>query len=1150
MTFNRISKIVIPLFIVMQLFMMLVVTPVRAFADDDDDSDATGYAGQIVKVVRDIASNDGDGYGTQKDAWAGDQWSNLAAGNAFFGILNKNSNTVTYANLYNANTTNKGEKVVRAQGDAATYGAALDDTGLDHSSASGANNYMFVLIGRALFGAIAYVGYGLDVLSYWGYSMVGKLAQQINLFAWISTPPSGDNSGFAFIHDRLYTYYKKIAGLEMVIISFMCLAGIGLAILGRKVSKQGREVATHAGMRHSLYRFLVRVGMIVLVPVAAASIFTSVVNSVATLYNSKSDASVDYAVNSNLFDFGGWVKHSRLQLPDRLNHQLTAGVDSDSGSAVAQKPITHEQILYLNRDGAGSTGAKNALAEYDSTKATSAQLKAASAQGVSGSTASADSGTSNLLFRWFRYSQYNSSDYSSFMVAHMPYSYTKSKSGHSLGSQSDFKSAISGEGYGGSSDDQFATNGNLKVDGNGKFYNSTTASYYNDIESDKTYGVLNVGGLSALGMYNYLSSIFDSTSVTWVDATSLSTIFTSPIHADVGLVGHGMVAIGNMFNMLALLFSLAIINIMFLFFTFTAIIKTLPRLGSYAFMSASLSYGVKLIQGIILFAIEIIGGAFLCQLFKEIVISISQFTDSFVSKQNTGTIATFLTGGQKNVALSGGLGANAYGFLNVIMAILMIYLTLKLIKWRGPILQSVGKIVEDAGNILLQSFEGTAAMPSNHIGEGNMPTVGKDGSNTGGLTGGNDGSNGGNGADGQPGRPGAGADGVNGVNGASGGNGTGGANGKGGSLGGRGVKGMRNARKAREAAQGHRMTGGQAMRFYAGRMARGAAYGAASKTLGALGEAGGINSLTNAANGIDNFRQGRDAKANERAHEANEALDKAKELGLDKPSGADFEALSKDRNDIGDAGNLSQMADEYDKNGGGVSESDIPDYSDDSNDHTVTGADGTQQTVDGDGNTVSYDQGGNRVVTSPSGQELYNAAKGGNQTVNPRAKMENTVAKSADSGNAEVNKTRDDLKAARFAEKQMPPSSSPAERQAAKQRTQAAENAYSKAKMKNVNRVTRKPVSKKMMKPGKTMTTRQAEKGFSNVVQTYNQIKHYSLTGQMDKAVKLNDKLQQQQQVLIDGGMKANFTKPSQAAKQLRNIRQSVTDAANGESAF
>lgn len=871
---NKVIKYVTPFLLLLAIVFMVNVHV--AHADDDKDKD-NSYTGKIPDIITDISkSPDSVGLDVSKgsdDAYVGDQWSVFGPQNAFGGLLTQYTNSFTYSNLYSAHSNNK--SVEKAQGDAAAYGGALDNLGLDHSSSQGmGGGDIFTMIGRAIFGLIVFIGYALDVASYWVFSLIGNLAQYINIFAWISQTPAQfhqANPGlvggtFDTIHSFVHQIYQDVSGFTMEILTGMLVIGIVMALFGRRISERGNETQMGAGLRHSVYRYMMKIVMIVILPIMALSLFTTIVNQVTILYGPKSDAAVDYAVNANLFDFGAWVEHSRLSLPEQLDDRIYTGQDSSAydGSLPSQVPLSHNEILIMNSQAAGSSSAQNAYLSYG-TNGTSGSngLSQAVQQQIADATQSdnskdytsssskptSDTGTMNMISSWFFNVGYRGSDYSSFIVSHMPQDYMHDKS-YGLGAPSTFEKELRKRIY--------ATNGTLLSEKKGGHYyytqkaGSMTTYKLNDAMNQVgVNGIRAKGGLSTLGMYNYLNSVFTSTGFTRTEPDKLSTLFSTPIHSEVGLVGHGMVAVGNLANMLGLLYAIGIINLLFAMFTISSIINTVPKLGSYTFMSASLAYAVKLISGILIFGVEIIGGAFLCQVFKMIIISTSQITDNFISTNST--IFGNFVGTKSNVAMGGAIGATSYGLLNITVAGVLVFLSLKLVKWRGPILKSVSGIVEKATNTIFNAFEGTAGAKSNHVGEGNMGSVGQDGQNRVHIPGTKDDKNGqpeGRGGDATAGGSGGDGGGTAGPSGSS----LGGKNGKKPSLRQRynGIKSGRNRK-------GKPMSGKAAMAHLAGGMVANGIRNKAANGLRVMDEVGGLALAGKMANNLDKWGARRDA---------------------------------------------------------------------------------------------------------------------------------------------------------------------------------------------------------------------------------------------------------------------------------------------------
>lgn len=1097
-----VKKSIISMFFVALLSFMFLVPSISAHADDKD----SGYAGQVLSVVRDIATSKGKGYGINSNPTAGNVWSGLAAGNATFGIFNQNSKTTTYSNLYSAHTSSGA--VVEAQGDAATYGAALDNLGLDHSGGAGVNNDMFGMIGRFIFGLLAFLGWGLDVATSFGFKLIGSIAKYLNIFAWISQKPSTDSGPFSVLHANMYNMYQLVREFAFELATFVVLFTIGMAFFGRKISQRGNEVGHGAGVRHGVYRFFVRMIMIIAVPIIAASLFAGLTNAVSKIYNSKSDSSVDYAIYSNLFDFGSWVQHSRLNLPANMNGRIYAG--TSGGSAISQTPLSHGDILQMNAQAAGLTSASTAFSQYGHNSKGVANQLSDITNNAKTKTSAVDTDTVSTISAWFGSAKYNASDYSSFIVSHMPKKYLHS-GGYGLGSESTFASTLKGSnGFGGSDNDVFATNGLIYAKGsqpNRVFKTSSPATLSNDISSDDS-GIQASGGLSALGMYNYLTSIFTSTSFNWIDTSSLATVFTSPTHNAVGLVGHGLVALGNLMNMLSLLFSLAIINIVFMIFTYTSIVNTVPKLGTYAFMAGSLSYGVKLISGILIFAVEILGGAFLCQMFKIIIISVSQASDGLITK-NSNSLSTILAG-HSNVALGGSIGANAYGFMNIIFSIMLFILTFKLIKWRGPIIHAVGKMIENASNTILGSLEGTAAMPSNHMANG-MGTTNADGSNNAGFAGRNNGGDGANGA--------------NGVNGANGANGNSGANGAGGKNAGvagtHGRNGLRNARQNREKKMGHAMNGRQAMGFYATQLAsRGGA-----KLAGAIGTASGIDGFNKASGWYDKHEQGI-ADKNDRADKELEAAGAA---GVGKEGAYDPQELTKDKFGASDGSNLAAFVDDVDKNGAYES-----------------GFDGKE--AGGSAETQTNEN----VDAGSASDNISGATNKGSRPIAPAA--------NATVGNKQIMDSQKALKQAQYKQKMHPNEDNQKAVRAAQQKVVNARTSNllraSKSTMPSSIKVRNKDGSFKENKSFKILQSNQAPKTKSQVHKDLKSLNDTNIKvsalnreGRSAEAAKFRAKARKQQAQLIASGYDKKFIQSSVAVNTtVRDVHESYVRAANGQS--
>lgn len=1181
------------------VMMFTFVTPVVAHADDDK-SDGSSYVGVIPDIVKDVA-NDPNSYGLKGDTYAGDAWSTLAAGNKLLGISTQNMRTVTYSNLYNNTSGTKAEnKMYKAQGDAATYGAALDNVGLDHSGYAGVQTDMFTLMGRGLFGGLALIGYGLNAGTYWLFKLLTMFAKYINIMDWISHAPKKDDNPFYGVESTFYGYFTLLRQFYLFVLTALFMITIGLALLGRRISKREKEVQSHTGMRHSLYRFLMRSLLIFVIPILFAFTIAGVINKVAEIYNGTTDISVDYAVDSNLFDFQGWVEHSRLALPESLNKKLIAGVNSDN-LAYSQAPLSHQMILDINANGSNSKAAYKAQQAYgqkqqqkqiDQLSKNIASGKSTNKKEADAATGGADSPSSDMLMRWFRYSQYQASDYASFIIAHMSKAYLKDdshadttytadayrdarKSGSGVAgaawdqitstvgtTYSILKSGATGDDNSGAKkglgnvDDVkkelekngYTQNGHLFADGKGKSrtFQMAGAAYSKygdgssggngiyDIASDKTLGSLGPGGLSTLGMYNYMASVFTGSGETWTESGKFTTMLTIPVHASVGLVGHGMVALGNLWNLYGLMISIFIINVVFLMFTFTSIVKSIPKLGLYAAMSFSIVYGIKLISGVILFSFEILGGAFLCQMFKQIIITVSQMFDQFASNPQVSIALNQTFGGKGNVAVGGAIGSNAYGLANILASSMLVWLTLLLVKWRGPIINSIGKFIEDATNTIVQSFEAASgAKPTDFSRTGDprrpfldnsMPKDGKP-ERPDAPT---DPNNGNTGKDGRPGAPGEGIDGNPGGPGANGDDGGPGGpggpsaifgSGRKGSLSGAGANGengadgkkgffnrLREGKKNREAATGHPMTGREAMKYYAGKTARmggdallGAAVsgigGGALHTFGDMGwdglsKAGDkVSSFGDHLKGAEGRREQADTDAIRGQQEEAAGWEGFRQSGIADRGHSDIGLYGKTNLGPMDANNYAQTV--YDDMKGGA--------------------------------------GGGLSASGGPGH--------------------NTEKLTAEASNTKIHQAAGDLNRAK---QQVKLAKTPAEKTQATRAYNAAHKTYSQARKAGSIRVAKQPVSQAIVQEGHSISKAQGIHSISNYGRNVSNLKKLQSSGtHPDAARQLAQKVQKQKQVLVQGGFKEQFLNdPKSMNNFLSNARKEILDAGMGKAIY
>lgn len=670
-------------------------------ADSSDQSSSIGAFAQVVQDVAD-ANNDSDSvskYGSLGDnSMAGNQWSRLASGNNLFGQANKSSFTLTYLPLVNASGSDSKTKL--AQGKAAVYGMMMGQMGFDHSVTAGLIPDALNRLGRFLGGSLILLAYGMNKLVYWLFSGVVTFADYFNPIAWLTGQNGGGSSdvgtlNMGSVHATFHDIYNAVTSIGMIGMTLAFAVMLGLAIMGWRVSTMSPRTGTGGGIFGGALRILVKMAGMFILPLALAFLYGMMLNSVKTAFDPADDSATTYAIYSNLIDYRDWVEHSRMGLPSNLSVKIPYSADA------GDVPIpSHKDVLIMNADGAGLASANEALA---------------SAKSGIGSTMTSGKASSqmqtpiNVVMSWMMGDGYKASDWASYVQAKMVGLNTNTSS-------SKFKTtmvtALEGENQGSDKSGRhtYLQNGTIDVGNPGSYYKSASAAPTNSStfklapESD--------GGLSTVGMYNYLSSEFTSVGMTWTSSTSLLNSISTPEHKAVGLTGRGAVSLGNFALMFALVFSVAIIGLMFVMYAISTLVLSVPKILGYGMASGlgSIVYMIKLTMAVAAVLIEVAGSAILYTVARQILIGVAGFSDNLFSDANSGfSIGHFLShavgGGAHGAGVVAAASSLTRGAGDFGVALLLVWLAFKLIKARGPILSVFTKMLEDTLNTIFGTFD-------------------------------------------------------------------------------------------------------------------------------------------------------------------------------------------------------------------------------------------------------------------------------------------------------------------------------------------------------------------------------------------------------------------------------------------------------------
>lgn len=738
---NRIKRFAIP--IAMILCMTFIVTDFLgvgnisdntkiAYADSGSDADdAKKELGEFAEIAGDFADDsDFEDMLEDESEIPGNLWSGLGGTEKFYVVFTKATQTVSFDDLASSDSR---------LGGASAYGYVLDRTGLDHSFSSNTAEEIIYKFGRIILGIFIIVGYFAQISINWIFGLVIKLADYVNVFGWLvdeATIKYGDGSTkmttmddssltglsdetpFAGLKSTLIDLYTSFAGLGITFAVIALGISIGLAVFGWKVSATNKRTGIGSGMASAFGKFVFRLFIILATPVVVGSLFSGILDKTKDAYSGTSAS--DYAIYSNMVDFAKWVKHSRLALPDGEISGLTYTTDDGKIS-----PVTHGTILNINAYGAGLKNARTTLMAYSGASDTQSAKLGSSIEGIDDAKETQnDAGVNDWGFaviqRWMTMTEYSSSIYESY--AKMDYFVNNLGKDKDAIEKDDFIKAIT-------------TDGTLALSENkrGATY-QTSAPLLTPLESGSTDATIgkdvtrggvtaSPGGLSTLGMYNYLSTIFSSNTMTYTDTKSLVSKASAPYHTAVGLAGRGIVSFGNYMVMLSTIWSMAILGFMFAMYAVNALIVSIPKIVSNLIGTTigSPKFFIKLLLSVIIVGIELLGGAILYFVAQKLIIGIGTMSDSMIE----GVVAYAIP---VDGLIGNSVSTTLYGVINVIGSILLLYVAIMMIKLRGKILGNMGQIVEDFLNNIFGTF-GTHQTNNFQNGQNGLHTANENGDN-------------------------------------------------------------------------------------------------------------------------------------------------------------------------------------------------------------------------------------------------------------------------------------------------------------------------------------------------------------------------------------------------------------------------------------
>ena len=531
------------------------------------------------------------------------------------------------------------------------------------------------------------------------------------------TPVNGDKH-FGLLSSYMW---KITAASKTVGGTFAAIAltiGITLAVMGIQVG-QSAKTSVGRGIVGAGIDAFKRFFVILCLSWVIGMAYTQTLHMTRTLFEQPKNSVANFAVYSTMSSFEDMVGDMRLALPQTTlsNFKNTDGPLRER--TLQRTVLTHKDTLLLNQKiheiGAGEIKSQDQYTDKDiqslmSTSRNQADINEENSNAIS------------MLSDFIHAKQYRASDYVSAITEGLPGKDSDSGKGDSNSTtssqqttkdedaaKSNLKSAT------------YAMNGGMVSNGGSLSISGVNSTGDNNKGITVTAARLaqNTGGLSTIGMYNYLRTAMGSdgggsTTMLIGDPTGQSNTVSNPIHYSSNFVGTGVQEYGNMFFALGLMSSVAIITLLTITFVGKAFIDSIPGTLSGVIQGSlgSLAGGAKMMGTFVAFLITIVVTGFMFQVAQFALFGfISSMDDIFnvLTDHVSSTIApTGLTSLSPNaLGLFASMSSAGYGGFSILEGLAMIYIALMMMKWRGKIIlgltaaANVGftRIMQSAGSL-------------------------------------------------------------------------------------------------------------------------------------------------------------------------------------------------------------------------------------------------------------------------------------------------------------------------------------------------------------------------------------------------------------------------------------------------------------------
>lgn len=637
-------------------------------------------------------------------------WSEDVQGNASFNVSVDNDSRKSMAHY----PSNFGKNAYWAMENAAHLPFVMDQLGLDKSFSQGFNGQKHDLF-TSLGANLMELCYGSTQLVDKAFSYVLNMLNDYNPFnIFVKHHLNNDQEHFGPLNRLVFHLYDCSKNFGQVMMVLIFGIGISLAAMGIQVGQRA-DVSQARGMFNAGVDIFKRAFIILCLPLVLATCYSEVLALTTNLFNNAGYAPGNYAVYSTMTSFEDFVTHGRLNFSKSF--LKSNGVPNQKGavtdSRVTNAYLNHRSTLSINADfnrsGAESLAQATSGSDYNSTK----QILNADMGKADGQSTAID-----MLKDYVSNRTFDASDYVSQVMPGIP---SKGKDKDDKSNKNENK-ASDGSDLTDLTSRYYSANGCLHSTPTRIVMGSSGEQVSNNVQGNDSHSSASdlarrPGGLSTIGMYNYLRSVTNGSSVDESSPNKRNNQVSNPQHFAVNFVGTGSVANCNVAFACALMLVMAGIALGTLWFILKALFDALPGSISGVIQGAlgSLAGGARAVGAFMGFFISIIvTGAFYQLSFRAIVGFIGSFESFFGTNNGTGDGDT-LTGGAIHLLGFDGkapdqvvgaisLNAGSFAMVTLIEAGIMIYLLILFFRWRKSLIASLSAMVNSSFTRIMQSF--------------------------------------------------------------------------------------------------------------------------------------------------------------------------------------------------------------------------------------------------------------------------------------------------------------------------------------------------------------------------------------------------------------------------------------------------------------